>query len=214
ADRAIAHEVHAEHPARLRRRGQALGAPAAPRLPWSAEGESMRNLLACLALLSALTLTACGKKNDNTGGACGSTCNGWCLGTTCVSGTDVTGCGSGSKDCAVCTSGQVCSAGLCQGGGAQAAVGDKCTTNSQCTTGGICAPDVPGGGYCTALCSSTAPCPSGSACVTVSATAALCIKTCTQPSDCRGDHLCLSGGSGPSLRPPCTPDPDCGSVNR
>ena len=176
----------------------------------------MRNAtLASLALIAALFLSACGGGGSSGGGgACGSTCNGCCLGTTCVAGTDVTGCGTGSKDCSVCTAGQTCSAGLCAAGNAGPAVGDKCTSAADCSyTAGTCAADVAGGGYCTANCTTTGACPGGATCVSVSGGAKVCAKSCTVDANCRAEHLCMVSAGVSTCQPKCTADADCDSNN-
>ena len=172
-------------------------------------------LLASFALIAALFLSACGGGGSSGGGACGSSCNGCCLGTTCVAGTDVTGCGSGSKDCSVCTAGQTCTANLCTNPtNTGPAVGYKCTSAADCSyTGGTCAADVAGGGYCTASCTASGQCPAGATCVNVSGGAKACAKSCTADANCRAEHLCQASGGVSTCQPKCTQDADCDSNN-
>lgn len=79
--------------------------------------------------------------------------------------------------------------------------------NADCGSAGICAADVPGGGYCTQDCTS-ATCPSGSTCTTLG-TSKLCLRACQSTSGCRSEHLCLSN----LCIPKCTADSDCESAN-
>jgi hypothetical protein len=91
--------------------------------------------------------------------------------------------------------------------GPRGAVGDRCRTSADCASGEVCAADVPGGGYCTSVCTATGQCPAGSACTESSASSKVCIKTCGPGTSCRAEHLCSDG----LCLPRCAGDADCES---
>jgi hypothetical protein len=92
-------------------------------------------------------------------------------------------------------------------GGSPGAVGDRCRTSADCGSGEVCAADVPGGGYCTAVCTTTGKCPAGSACTDAGPASKVCIKICSGSSSCRAEHLCSKG----LCLPRCAADADCQS---
>ena len=163
-----------------------------------------RRLLVLAA--TATVLASCSSGSGSSGGGC-SNCSGCCQNGVCQPGTAVNACGTGGGACTSCGSGDSCVLGACQGA-AVPEPGDKCAANADCGSAGICAADVPGGGYCTQDCTSAA-CPSGSTCVPLASSVKLCLRACQGSSDCRAEHVCLSN----LCLPKCTADADCVSSN-
>ena len=164
----------------------------------------MAKTVLVLAALGAL-LGACSSSSSPSGGGCGS-CSGCCQNGVCQPGTSVNACGSGGGTCNTCGTGASCTQGACQLA-ATPQPGDKCVANADCGTAGLCAADVPGGGYCTEDCTSAA-CPSGSTCTSVG-NLKLCLRACSSAAGCRTEHLCLSN----LCLPKCTRDADCDTSN-
>ena len=167
----------------------------------------LRSGLLFLTLLGLFLLAiGCGSSSPPGGGGC-TGCSGCCQNGTCQPGTSVNACGTGGAACTTCSSGGSCTLGACQNV-VVPQVGDKCVANADCGAAGLCAADVPGGGYCTQDCTTTA-CPSGASCVALSATQKLCLRACQGTSGCRTEQLCQSN----LCLPKCTADSDCASSN-
>src|SRR2546428_8829988 len=166
----------------------------------------MRNLVYVLLLAVCGFANACSSGGSNSNSC--ANCIGCCQAGVCQTGTADSACGSAGSACAVCSGGQTCQSGTCRA--PALLIGGKCTTNGDCGTG-ICAPDVPGGGYCTQDCSSSS-CPTGSRCINAGSFK-LCLESCSVPSYCRSDHLPFSYPGGNLCLPKCTQDSDCDSYN-
>ena len=165
----------------------------------------MRNpVYVLLAVCAFADACSSGGSNPN---SC-TNCSGCCQAGVCQAGTADSACGSAGGACAVCSGAQTCQSGTCRA--PALLIGGKCTTNGDCGTG-ICAPDVPGGGYCTQDCSSSS-CPTGSRCINAGSFK-LCLESCSVSSDCRSEHLCFSYPGGNLCLPKCTQDSDCDSYN-
>src|SRR2546428_513504 len=166
----------------------------------------LRNLVSVLLLAVCAFATACSSGGSNSNSC--ANCGGCSQAGVCQPGAADSACGSAGGACAVCSGGQTCQSGTCRA--PALLIGGKCTTNGDCGTG-ICAPDVPGGGYCTQDCSSLS-CPTGSRCINAGSFK-LCLESCGVSSDCRSEHLCFNYTGGNLCLPKCTQDSDCDSSN-